>query len=92
MPPVEATDLVSYLVLQTSFVTAQQFKAHKYLESYNQFVCGWVKEVRTWKVSGYYVTTGRVSLKKNYSGNSKQQIPLGTDIVTFFESYTAFRV
>ena len=34
-PPVEASDLVSYLVLQTSFLTAEQFKAHKGLESYN---------------------------------------------------------
>ncbi len=40
VPPVEASDLVSYLVLQTSFITAKQFKAHKSLESYNQFVCG----------------------------------------------------
>ena len=65
MPLVEATDLVSYLVLQTSFVTDQQFKAHKSAESYNQFVCGWVKEVNTWKVSGYYVTTGRVFKKSS---------------------------
>ena len=40
---VEASDLVSYLVLQTSFVTAKQFKAHKYLEAYNQSTSGWVK-------------------------------------------------
>ena len=31
--PVEACDLVSYLVLQTSFITASQFKAHKGLET-----------------------------------------------------------
>ena len=37
LPPVEASDVVSYLVLQTSFVTAQQFKAHKSLEAYNHF-------------------------------------------------------
>ena len=42
-PPVDASDLASYLVLQTSFVTAKQFKAHKSVEAYNQFVCGWVK-------------------------------------------------
>ena len=29
LPPVEATDLVSFLILETSFVTAKQFKAHK---------------------------------------------------------------
>ena len=60
-PPIDACDLVSYLVLQTSFVTAKQFKARKGLEAYNQFVCGWVKEVKTRKVAGKYLTTGRVS-------------------------------
>ena len=62
-PPVDACDLVSYLVLQTSFVTDKQFKARKGLEAYknNQFVCGWVKEVKTRKVAGKYLTTGRVS-------------------------------
>lgn len=58
IPPVDASDLVSYLVLQTSFITAKQFKAHKGLESYNQFVCGWIKEVKTWKK---FIITGRVS-------------------------------
>ena len=29
VPPVEACDLVSYLVLQTSFITSSQFKARK---------------------------------------------------------------
>ena len=44
-PPVEAADILLYLVLQTSFITAKQFKARKSLEAYNQFVSGWVKEV-----------------------------------------------
>ena len=61
LPPVDASDLVSYLVLQTSFVTAKQFKAHKSLEAYNQFTSGWVKDIRCWKVSGKTVVTGRVS-------------------------------
>ena len=60
-PPVDACDLVSYLVLQTSFVTAKQFKARKELEVYNQFVCSWVKEIKTRKVAGKYLTTSRVS-------------------------------
>ena len=60
-PPVDACDLVSYLVLQTIFVTAKQFKALKGLEAYNQFVCGWVKEIKTLKVAGKYLTTSRVS-------------------------------
>ena len=61
VPPVEASDLVSYLVLQTSFVTSKQFKAHKLLDAYNQFVCGWVKDVKTWVIAGKYVTMGQVS-------------------------------
>ena len=62
VPPVEASDLVAYLVLQTNFITTKQFKAHKSLEAYNQFVCGWIKDVRTWRIAGKYVTTARVSL------------------------------
>ena len=65
VPPVDASDLVAYLVLQTNFITTQQFKAHKSLEAYNQFVCGWVKDVHTWKVARNFVTTGRVSTAMN---------------------------
>ena len=39
-PPIDASDLVSYLVLQTSYTTAKQFKAHKSLKTYNQFTSG----------------------------------------------------
>ena len=37
VPPVEASNLVSYLVLQTGFVTSKQFKANNYksLNAYN---------------------------------------------------------
>ena len=67
VPPVEASDLVSYLVLQTSFLTAKQFKAHKSLEAYNQFVSGWVKEVKVWKKCGNFLITGRVSYHEMYA-------------------------
>ena len=60
LPPVDGSDLVSYLVLQTSFVTVKQFKAHKSMEAYNQFACGWVKDVQAWNVSGKCVVTGKV--------------------------------
>ena len=66
VPPVDASDLLSYLVLQTNYITAKQFKAYKSLEAYNQFVCGWIKEVRTWSVAGKFVTTGRVSFAVNF--------------------------
>ena len=59
-PSVESVDIVSYLVLRTSFVTAEQLKARKGLEAYNQFVSGWVKDVKNWKAAGKCVVTGRV--------------------------------
>jgi len=40
LPSLEVTDIVLYLVLQTSFITTRQFKAFKGLEAYNQFVSG----------------------------------------------------
>jgi len=60
-PPVEDCDLVSYLVLRTSFVTMSQFKARKGLEAYNQFVSGWIKEVNTRKIADKLLITARVS-------------------------------
>lgn len=59
-PPVESIDIVTYLVLRTSFVTAEQLKARKGLEAYNQFVSGWVKDVTNRKVAGKCVVAGRV--------------------------------
>lgn len=60
LPPVEASDIVAYLVLQTSYLTTKQFKAHKSLEAYNQFVNGWVKDVHAWQVDDKIIVTGRV--------------------------------
>jgi len=62
-PPVDACDLLSYLVVQTSFVNAKQFKVTKGLEAYNQFICGWVKELSTCKVADKYVVSGWVSIQ-----------------------------
>ena len=42
LPPVEQSDLFSYLVLQTSYYTNDQFKSYKSLEAYNQVVSGFV--------------------------------------------------
>jgi len=53
IPPVDAADMLSYLVLQTSYLTSQQFKAR---------ICGWVKDVQTWLISGKYLVKGKVSL------------------------------
>ena len=62
LPPVDASDIVSYLVLQTSFISAKQFKTHRSMETYNQFSNGWVKDVRACAAVGEKrVVTGRVS-------------------------------
>ena len=61
VPTVDSSDFVSYLVLQANFITAELFKSHRSLEAYKQFLCGWVKDVRTWRVAGKFVTTRRVS-------------------------------
>ena len=60
LPPVDAFNLLSYLILKTSFITTAQFKARKSLEAYNQFVCGWVKDIVTKKIAGRYLTCGWV--------------------------------
>ena len=64
LPPFSSGDLVSYLVLQTNYLSAKQFRAHKSLEAYNQSTSGWVKEVHTWNIKEKYVVTGRVSLHR----------------------------
>ena len=61
VPPVEACDLVSYLVLKTSFITLTQFKARKGLEAHNQFVSGLKKLIATRKICGKYLTMERVA-------------------------------
>ena len=45
LPPTKSTDLLSYLVLETSYYTKQQFKAFKSLEAFNQMVSGFATSV-----------------------------------------------
>jgi len=66
LPDVDSSDLISYLVLQTSYITAKQYKARKGLEAYNQYVYGWVKDVSTRKVCRKYLTTAQVSRVASY--------------------------
>ena len=73
LPSLDASDLVSYLVLQTSYVSIKQYKAHKSMEAYNQFVSVWVNEVQGWSVHDKTVVTGKVSLCSSLAG-SKQDI------------------
>ena len=62
LPPVDGGDLVSYLILQTSYISVKQFKAHKSMEAYNQFANGRVKDVNAFIIGEKCVVTGRVSI------------------------------
>ena len=60
LPPVEATDILSYLVLETSYYMQKQFKAFRSLEAYNQMVSGFIASV----VEGHIVANKFVVLAK----------------------------
>lgn len=63
LPPVECTDLLSYLVLDTSFYTNAQFKVFRSLQAYNQMVSGFISCVH-----GYIVKFCTETLKNHSSG------------------------
>lgn len=65
-PPVDSCHLVSYLVLETSFMTGRQFKNRKGLDAYNQFVNGWVKEVKSFEIACKHVSVALVSCSTYY--------------------------
>ena len=44
-PGVTYPDIVNYLVFNPSPFTMEDRRAYKSLEAYNQFVCGWVRDV-----------------------------------------------
>ena len=60
LPPIESTDLVSFLVLETSFYSSQQFKGYKSLQAYNQMVSRFVNNVQGQVINGNFVITGQV--------------------------------
>ena len=60
LPPIESIDLVSYLVLETSYYTKEEFKAFKSLQAYNQLVSGFVQSVHGLIIAGKHVVLGKV--------------------------------
>ena len=46
LPSTESIDLVSYLVLETSYCSKAQFKTFKILQAYNRLVSGFVQSVK----------------------------------------------
>ena len=60
LPPMESTDLLSFLVLETSFYTLKQFKAYKSLDSYNYMVSGFITSVQGKAIGNNFVVIGKV--------------------------------
>ena len=50
--PITVSDLLSYLVLETSYYTKKQFKAFKSLNAYNQMVSEFVASVQGKEIVG----------------------------------------
>ena len=59
-PLVESTDLLFYLVLETSFCAQQQFKAFRSLEAYNQMVSGLITSVQGHIIANKFVVLAKV--------------------------------
>ena len=60
LPPVESTDLLFYLVLETSYYTKQQFKAFRSLQAYNQMVSGFIARVQGHIIKDNFVVLAKV--------------------------------
>lgn len=60
LPPIEATDLLCYLVMDTSFYTKEQFKAFKSMEAYNQMVSGFITNVKGKLICNKFVVVGKM--------------------------------
>ena len=60
LPSVEVLDLLSYLVLETSFYTNKQLKTFESPEAFNQMVSGFVTSVVGKVIAGKYVVKARL--------------------------------
>ena len=60
LPPIEVSDLLSYLVLEKSYYTNKQLKAFKSLEAYNQMVSGFVASVQGKEIAGKIVVVAKL--------------------------------
>ena len=60
LPSIEATDLVSYVVLETNYYTKEQLKCSKSLEAYNQMASRFVTSVQGRIIVGKHVVVGKV--------------------------------
>lgn len=62
-PEISHGDIVTYLVFSANFVTLENMKAYKALESHNYFTSGWVKHLSAKEFQdGKVVLLGEVSI------------------------------
>ena len=60
LPPIDALNVVSFLVLETSFYTKKQFNNFKSLDAYNQVVSGFVSSVKGIIICDQFLVVGKV--------------------------------
>ncbi len=60
LPPVELTDLLFYLILETSYYTKQQFKTFRSLQAYNQIVSAFIASVQGHIIKDNFVVLAKV--------------------------------
>uniref|UniRef100_A0ABM0M4D4 Hemicentin-1-like n=1 Tax=Saccoglossus kowalevskii TaxID=10224 RepID=A0ABM0M4D4_SACKO len=60
LPSVTYPDIVNYLVFNPSPYTLDDLKCYKGLEAYNQFVSGWVREMKTFVCNENIVVSAKV--------------------------------
>ena len=60
LPPVESADILTYLVLETSYYTKDQFKNFRSLEAFNLLVSGFVTSVQGHRISDKFVVLAKV--------------------------------
>ena len=63
--PVEAADLLSFLVLETSYCTKDQFKAFKSLQAYNQMVSGFITSVQGHIIANKHVIEAKPKVRRH---------------------------
>ena len=69
LPPVQSTDLLCFLVLETSYYTNKQFRNFRSLEACNQMVSGWIESVQGHVISDKFVVLVKVRHSQRMNDN-----------------------